>query len=195
MYDQHSQTFGLSTDRGCSVSMFQQTWHFLLVALAGFVNWQQLDMIAYLQEENQILRDKLGGKRLLLNVAQNRHLAFAAIAPHHPPFPSANSRRTATAFSSTGNGSVRIVRIVSAKSQPDYAAQVAGVAYGGKPNPKPVSGVIRLAFPNSLLEHSLQHFSALKSFGFVTRRSCQIPAHAAITRSGHRGIPHIKRKP
>ena len=58
--------------------MFQQTWHFLLVALAGFINRQQQDMIAYLQEENRILREKLGGKRLLLNVAQKRRLAMAA---------------------------------------------------------------------------------------------------------------------
>jgi putative transposase len=58
--------------------MFQQTWHFLLVALAGFINRQQQDMIAYLQEENRILREKLGGKRLILNVAQKRRLATAA---------------------------------------------------------------------------------------------------------------------
>jgi hypothetical protein len=48
--------------------MFQQTWHFLLVALPGFINRQQQDMIAYLQEEPH-LREKLGGKRLLLNCA------------------------------------------------------------------------------------------------------------------------------
>jgi putative transposase len=58
--------------------MFQQTWHFLLVALAGFINRQQQAMIAYLQEENRVLREKLGGKRLLLNVAQKRRLATAA---------------------------------------------------------------------------------------------------------------------
>jgi hypothetical protein len=46
--------------------MFQQTWHFLLIALAGFINRQQQDMIAYLQEENRIFREKLGGKRLIL---------------------------------------------------------------------------------------------------------------------------------
>ena len=76
--DQHSHRFGLGADRGCSASMFQQTWHFLLVALAGFINRQQQDMIAYLQEENRILREKLGGKRLVLNVAQKRRLATTA---------------------------------------------------------------------------------------------------------------------
>jgi putative transposase len=59
--------------------MFQQTWHFLLVALAGYINRQQQDMIAYLQEENRVLREKLGSKRLILNVAQKRRLATAAV--------------------------------------------------------------------------------------------------------------------
>ena len=76
--DDHSHRFGLGADRGRSSSMFQQTWHFLLVALAGFINRQQQDMIAYLQEENRVLREKLGGKRLILNVAQKRRLAMAA---------------------------------------------------------------------------------------------------------------------
>ncbi len=58
--------------------MFQQTWHFLLVALAGFINRQQQDLNAYLQEENRVLREKFGGTRILLNVAQKRCLAAAA---------------------------------------------------------------------------------------------------------------------
>jgi putative transposase len=58
--------------------MFRYTWHFLLVALAGFINRQQQDVIAYLQEENRVLREKLGNKRILLNVAQKRRLATAA---------------------------------------------------------------------------------------------------------------------
>jgi len=58
--------------------MFRYTWHFLLVALAGFINRQQQDLIAYLQEENRVLREKLGNKRILLNVAQKRRLATAA---------------------------------------------------------------------------------------------------------------------
>ena len=55
------------------------TWHFLVVTLAGFINRQQQDMIAYLQEENRVLREKLGTKRVLLNVAQKRRLATAAM--------------------------------------------------------------------------------------------------------------------
>lgn len=59
--------------------MINHTLHFILVTLAGFINRQQQDMIAYLQEENRILREKLGGKRVLLNVAQKRRLATAAM--------------------------------------------------------------------------------------------------------------------
>ena len=58
--------------------MLHHTWHFILVALVGFINRHQQDIIAYLQEENRILREKLGGKRLILNVVQKRRLALAA---------------------------------------------------------------------------------------------------------------------
>jgi putative transposase len=58
--------------------MFHYPWHFLLVALSGFINRQQQDLIAYLQEENIVLREKLGGKRIILNVSQKRRLATAA---------------------------------------------------------------------------------------------------------------------
>jgi len=40
--------------------MLKHTWYFFVVTLAGFINRQQQDMIAYLQEENRILRKKLG---------------------------------------------------------------------------------------------------------------------------------------
>ena len=48
---------------------------FFLVAIAGWMNRRQQDVIEYLKEENKILREKLGGKRLLLNVQQKRRLA------------------------------------------------------------------------------------------------------------------------
>ncbi|MBS3735491.1 MAG: helix-turn-helix domain-containing protein, partial [Phycisphaerae bacterium] len=48
---------------------------FLLAALAGWMNRRQQDVIAYLREENKILREKLGPKRLLLSTAQKRRLA------------------------------------------------------------------------------------------------------------------------
>ena len=54
-------------------------WHFMLVAIAGWMNRQQQDVIAYLTEENRILREKLGHKRIILNDAQKRRLATAAM--------------------------------------------------------------------------------------------------------------------
>ena len=39
----------------------------LLVMLAGWMNRHQQDVIEYLKEENKILREKLGTKRILLN--------------------------------------------------------------------------------------------------------------------------------
>jgi len=48
----------------------------LLMMLAGWMNRQQQEMIEYLKEENKILRDKLGHKRILLNDGQRRRLAI-----------------------------------------------------------------------------------------------------------------------
>ena len=39
----------------------------LLVSLVGWLNQQQQDVIDYLQEENRVLREQLGGQRLLFN--------------------------------------------------------------------------------------------------------------------------------
>jgi transposase len=44
--------------------------------LAGWINRHQQDMIEYLKEENKILREKLGKKRLLLNDDQRQRLAI-----------------------------------------------------------------------------------------------------------------------
>ena len=54
-------------------------WRFFVVALAGWMNRQQQDAIAYLKEENRILREKLGRRRIILNDAQKRRLARAAV--------------------------------------------------------------------------------------------------------------------
>ena len=54
-------------------------WRFFLVAIAGWMNRQQQEAIAYLRTENRILREKLGQKRILLNVSQKRRLAAAAV--------------------------------------------------------------------------------------------------------------------
>ncbi len=50
-----------------------------MVALAGWMNRQQQDVISYLREENRILREKLGHKRIILNDSQKRRLANAAM--------------------------------------------------------------------------------------------------------------------
>jgi putative transposase len=36
----------------------------LLVIFAGWVNRQQLEVIEYLQEENRVLKERLGGRRI-----------------------------------------------------------------------------------------------------------------------------------
>jgi hypothetical protein len=57
------------------------TWkplHLFAVAIAGWMNRQQHDAISYLRVENEILREKLGHKRILLNDSQKRRLAEAA---------------------------------------------------------------------------------------------------------------------
>jgi len=53
-----------------------QPWQLLLTALAGWINRHQHDVIAYLREENRILREKLGKKRILLTDDQRRRLAI-----------------------------------------------------------------------------------------------------------------------
>ena len=49
-----------------------------MVAVAGWMNRQQQEVIQYLRVENQILREKLGHKRIILNDSQKRRLAVAA---------------------------------------------------------------------------------------------------------------------
>ena len=50
-------------------------WQLLLLALAAWLNRQQQQTIEYLITENQILKEKLGKKRILLNDDQRRRLA------------------------------------------------------------------------------------------------------------------------
>ena len=56
-------------------------WHplrFFLVALAGWINQQQRDVIDYLQEENRVLREQLGRRRLRFTNDQRTRLAAKA---------------------------------------------------------------------------------------------------------------------
>lgn len=52
-----------------------QPWQFMLIILAGWVNREQQKVIEYLITENQVLKEKLGKKRILLNDDQRRRLA------------------------------------------------------------------------------------------------------------------------
>ena len=45
---------------------------FLMLIFAGWVNRSQQNVIEYLHEENRVLREQLGGKRLLFTDAQRR---------------------------------------------------------------------------------------------------------------------------
>src|SRR2546427_10243387 len=51
---------------------------FVFVALAGWINQQQRDVIDYLQEENRALREQLGPRRLRFSDDQRRRLAAKA---------------------------------------------------------------------------------------------------------------------
>ena len=50
----------------------------LLISISGWISQQQRDVIDYLQEENRVLRQQLGGKRLRLSDDQRRRLAVKA---------------------------------------------------------------------------------------------------------------------
>lgn len=50
----------------------------LLVTVSGWVNRHQADVIAYLVEENRVLKEQLRGKRLRLSDDQRRRLAAKA---------------------------------------------------------------------------------------------------------------------
>ena len=46
----------------------------LVLIFAGWVNRSQQDVIEYLREENRVLREQLGGRRLLFTNGQRRRL-------------------------------------------------------------------------------------------------------------------------
>ena len=48
---------------------------FLVLTFAGWLNRHQEDLIDYLREENRVLREQLGSRRLRLTDAQRRRLA------------------------------------------------------------------------------------------------------------------------
>jgi transposase InsO family protein len=50
-------------------------FRFVLVTVAGWMNQQQLSAIEYLREENRVLREQMGNRRLRFNDEQRRRLA------------------------------------------------------------------------------------------------------------------------
>src|SRR2546428_9490704 len=53
-------------------------FRFVLIAVAGWMNQHQLQIIDYLREENRVLREQLGGRRVRFNDDQRRRLAVKA---------------------------------------------------------------------------------------------------------------------
>lgn len=51
-------------------------WQVLILAIAAWINREQENRIEYLLTENQVLREKLGRKRILLDDDQRRRLAI-----------------------------------------------------------------------------------------------------------------------
>src|SRR5215472_7122320 len=51
---------------------------FVLVAVGGWMNQHQLQIIDYLREENRVLREQLSGRRVRFNDDQRRRLAVRA---------------------------------------------------------------------------------------------------------------------
>ena len=67
-------------------------FRFVVIAVAGWMNQHQLQIIDYLREENRVLREQLGGRRVRFNDDQRRRLAETtqgcseAVQCHRPPF-------------------------------------------------------------------------------------------------------------
>ena len=59
--------------------MIIHTWQLVVAAVAGWVSKEQRDMIAYIMEENEVLKEQLdkhrGRRRILLTNGQRRRLA------------------------------------------------------------------------------------------------------------------------
>jgi putative transposase len=51
------------------------SYHFIVAIVAAWLTREQASVIEYLQEENKVLREQLGGKRLRFTNAQRRRLA------------------------------------------------------------------------------------------------------------------------
>src|SRR5215471_8060954 len=66
------EIMGLNTQR------VLDPFRFLLIAVSGWMNHRQLQVIDYLREENRVLREQLGDRRVRLDDHQRRRLAVKA---------------------------------------------------------------------------------------------------------------------
>src|SRR5436853_50310 len=73
----YERVVGLRTIRGKMPRMLDP-FQFVLVAVAGWMNQRQQQAIEYLREENRILREQLGDRRVRFNDDQRRRLAVRA---------------------------------------------------------------------------------------------------------------------
>src|SRR4051812_7269689 len=65
-------------DRLRSMSLVSDPMRFLFVALTGWINQQQREVVEYLQAENRVLREQLGSRRLRFTDDQRIRLAAKA---------------------------------------------------------------------------------------------------------------------
>jgi hypothetical protein len=61
-----------------TMSRVLDPFRFVLIAVAGWMNQHQLQIIDYLRDENRVLREQLGGRRVRFNDDQSRRLAAKA---------------------------------------------------------------------------------------------------------------------
>jgi hypothetical protein len=66
------QRLAIMSERSAESSV---PFRFVLIAAAGWMKQRQLQMIVFLREKNQVLREQPGGRRLRLNDDQRRRLA------------------------------------------------------------------------------------------------------------------------
>ncbi len=77
-------------------------FHFVLLMFAGWVNRHQLDVIEYLQEENRVLKARLGGKHLRFTDAERCRLARKAHALGRKPLSELDTLAHRTRYSAIG---------------------------------------------------------------------------------------------
>jgi hypothetical protein len=58
-----------------------QPFYPLLMMFSGWINRHQLNVIEYLQEENRVLKERLGGRRIRFTDTERRRLARKAHTP------------------------------------------------------------------------------------------------------------------